>query len=185
MPAGTSGRSASKIAWWKLWSKRSPFGSIRFNPCRSNAASSSRSVAATPSRRLCARGSLDLGLGHRVERPAQIVDRRQQILRESARARISAHRRARAAGGGAHSRSRPARAAAGPWSRQARPRSRQAGPRPRPQYPRRAARPRRPRRPATSSFGRPRRAAGRFVLFLDHNLSILGYPMIRPITLAV
>src|SRR5207302_4245644 len=49
--------SASKIAWWKLWSKRSPFGSMRFSPWRSKVAKSSRSVAATPSRRLFARGS--------------------------------------------------------------------------------------------------------------------------------
>src|SRR5215472_3338527 len=57
VPGAAPGRSASQIAWWKLWSKRSPFGSTRLRPCRSKAASSSRSVAATPSSRLFARGS--------------------------------------------------------------------------------------------------------------------------------
>src|SRR5436190_12106545 len=57
VPGASQGRSASKIAWWKLWSKRSPFGSMRFSPWRSKVAKSSRSVAATPSSRLLARGS--------------------------------------------------------------------------------------------------------------------------------
>ena len=82
--AAAPGRSASKIAWWKLWSKRSPFGSMRFSPWRSKAAKSSRSVAATPSSRLLRARILDLRLRHAVERAAQIVDRRQQILGEIA-----------------------------------------------------------------------------------------------------
>src|SRR5437763_6114108 len=57
VPGAAPGRSASKIAWWKLWSKRSPFGSRRLSPWRSKVAKSSRSVAATPSSRLFARGS--------------------------------------------------------------------------------------------------------------------------------
>src|SRR5436190_23187717 len=57
VPGAAPGRSTSKIAWWKLWSKRSPFGSMRFSPWRSKAASNSRSVAATPSSRLFARES--------------------------------------------------------------------------------------------------------------------------------
>src|SRR6266513_706416 len=63
VPGAAPGRSASKIAWWKLWSKRSPFGSMRFSPWRSKVAKSSRSVAATPSRRLFVRGSVTSASG--------------------------------------------------------------------------------------------------------------------------
>jgi len=158
-----------------LWSKRSPFGSIRWSPCRSNTDSNSRSVAANTVEQAAQTHIRDFGLGHAVQRTAQIVCVASKILAKPLTAyfwvSVALHA-GRAAGTFSVFGQLPA--AAGPWYRPASPSS------VRNTFLRRAAPPSSGKSPAISPASLAGRASRRSLS------SIIGpYPISAPIILAV